>query len=290
MEISRGQFDTDEAIHPLLAALLGNLALGVLKLGFGISGHSRLVSIDGLFSLMCVTALLLPWQAEMLDKRSYDERHPYGLGKILFISMTIIGLFGMVLALNMLFYSIKTSGWLGSTPSPAAMAMITIISIVGNAVMYRYLMHESRRRKNPTLGMYARYNYFDFWISVFVLVLVVLGALGVPYVDRVGVAVIAILVFMVGANMLYAGFTGIMDKVPPQQVLDQIKRCIQKIAEVKDVVDVKARYVGILLHVDTWIAVDENLSMEEATGIIQNVKTELMEKVPSAKEVNVIIA
>lgn len=290
MANNRTHPDESESIHPLLVGLLGNLALALLKLGFGLSEYSRLVLIDGLFSLMCVTALLVPWQAEILDKQRSDERHPYGLGKLLFISMALVGLFGMVVALNMLFYSLKTWGWVGAARSTTGMAMITVISIVGNAVLYRYLMGESRRRVNVPLGMYARYNHLGFWISLFVLMLLALGSLGVLYVDRVGVAAISILVFLVGVRTLHAGFAGIMDKVPPQKVLDRITACVRKVAEVKDVVSIKARYVGTLLHIDTWIAVDENLSMEEAAGIARNVKAELLEKMPFTKEVNVIIA
>jgi len=89
--------------------------------------------------------------------------------------------------------------------------------------------------------------------------------------------------------MVFLGFAGIMDKVPSPKILEQIRACAEKVNEVNDIVNIKARYVGTLLYIDMWISVDNDLSMELADKIARNVKVQIMEKIPSAKEVNVII-
>ena len=81
-----------------------------------------------------------------------------------------------------------------------------------------------------------------------------------------------------------------MDKVPPRKLLDRIRACASKVKDVKDVVNIKARYIGTLLHIDLSIAVDDNVSMEHADRIARNVKRQLIEQVALARDVNVIIA
>ena len=276
--------------HPFLAGLLGNLTLAILKLSFGLFGYSKLVLMDGLFSLMSAAAFLLPWQAEVLEKKKPDERHPYGLGKVLFLSMAAVGFLGLIIAIHMLFYSLRMMRWLEMHRSYAVAGMVTAISITANEVLYRYLMDKSKSRSNAIIALSARYNRIDVWISSFVLFLLILASLGATYPERAGVVIISIVVFFVGLRMVSIGFGGIMDKVPSQKLLDRIRSCAHKVNEVKDVVNVKARYVGTFLHIDMSIAMDENINMEHADGIARNVKTRLIEKIPFAKEVNVIIA
>ena len=118
----------------------------------------------------------------------------------------------------------------------------------------------------------------------------ILAGLGGGYLERLGVAVIAIVVLILGIRMVYAAFAGIMDKVPPPMVLDGIRSCSQNVSEVKEVIKMRVRNLGTLLHICVWIAVDENLSMERAEGVARNVRTRLVEKIALAKEVDVIIA
>ena len=92
MNTGRIYSNLDESIRPFLAGLLGNLVIAVLKLGLALLGGSRLVLMDGLFSFMASATFLIPWQAQVLERRTTDTRYPYGLGKILFISMLLTNL------------------------------------------------------------------------------------------------------------------------------------------------------------------------------------------------------
>jgi len=104
------------------------------------------------------------------------------------------------------------------------------------------------------------------------------------------VAIISIVVFFVGLRLVFVGFAGIMDKVPSQKIMERIKICAQKVSDVTDIVKIKARYVGTLLHIDMWIIVDDNISIDQADKIARQVKIQLMEKIPFAREVNVVIS
>jgi cation diffusion facilitator family transporter len=290
MNISRIYSNADESIHPVLAGFFGNLTLAILKLGFVLLGGSKLVLMDGLFSLMAAAAFLIPWQAQVLEKRSADARYPYGLGKLLFISMAVVGLLGLVIATHMLYFSliIMTGIKLGSSYTLAI--MVTFISIITNEVLYRYLREKNKKSSNGMLAMSGRYNRIGAWISTFALLLLILAGLGAGYLIRTGIAIISVAVLFVGLRMVFLGFAGIMDKVPSPKILERIKACAQKVNEVKEIVNIKARYVGTLLHVDMWISIDDDLSMEQADKIARHVKVQLMEKIPFAKEVNIIIA
>jgi len=204
--------------------------------------------------------------------------------------MAVVGLLGLAIATHMLYYSLMVMTGLKMGGSYTLAVMVTLISIITNAVLYRYLREKSKKSTNGMLAMSGRYNRYGSWISTFVLLLLILAGLGAGYLIRIGIAIISIAVLFVGLRMVFLGFAGIMDKVPSPKILERIRACAQKVGEVKDIINIKARYVGTLLHIDIWISVDNNLSMEQADKIARHLKVELMEKIPFAREVNIIVA
>lgn len=289
MNTSRIYSNLDKSIRPFLAGLLGNLAIAVLKLGLASLGGSRLVLMDGLFSFMAAAAFLIPWQAQIIEQKPHDEKYPYGLGKVLFISMAVVGFLGLVISIHMLYYSLVIMGRVRMYGLYTLAIMVTLISIITNEVLFRYLKEKNKSCSNTMLVMSGRYNRIGAWMSSFVLLFLILSYLGGAYLERIGVAIISIVVFFVALRMVFVGFAGIMDKVPSQKIMERIKACVQKVNEVKDIVNIKARYVGTLLHIDMWITVDDDLDMNQADKIARHVKVQLMEKIPFAREVNVII-
>jgi len=145
MNTSRIYSNRNEFIRPVLAGLLGNLAIATLKLGLASLGSSRLVLMDGLFSFMVVAAFLIPWQAQVLEKKCADTRYPYGLGKVLFISMAMVGFLGLVISIHMLYYSLVVMARLRMFGLYTSAMMVTIISIITNEVLFRYLKEKSKK-------------------------------------------------------------------------------------------------------------------------------------------------
>jgi len=279
----------DKSVRPFVAGVLANLAIAILKFGITSLGGSRLVLMDGLFSFMAAAAFLIPWQAQVIEQKPHNEKYPYGLGKVLFISMVVVGFLGLVISIHMLYYSLVVMVGLQVRGLYSLAIMVTLISIITNEVLFRYLKEKSKSCPNTMLAISGRYNRIGAWISSFVLLVLILSYLGGAYLERIGVAIISIVVFFVGLRLVFLGFSGIMDKVPSQKIMKRIKACAQKVSQVKEIVNIKARHVGTLLHIDIWINVDDDLDMNQADRIARYVKVQLMEKIPSAREVNVII-
>jgi cation diffusion facilitator family transporter len=290
MSASRIYSNTDVSIQPFLTGFLGNLAIAILKFGIASLGASRLVLMDGLFSFMSAAAFLIPWQAHILERKAHNEKYPYGLGKVLFISMVIVGFLGLVISVHMLYYSLVVMVGLKVRGLYTLAIMATLISIITNEVLFRYLKEKSGSCSDTMLAISGRYNRIGAWISSFVLLFLILSYLGGAYLERIGVAIISVVVFFAGLRMVFVGFAGIMDKVPSKKIMERIKTYAQKVSQVKEIANIKARYVGTLLHIDMWITVDDDLSMSEADKVARHVKAQIMEKIPLAREVNVIIA
>jgi len=272
-----------------LRALICNLALAALKFGIGLFGYTKLILMDGIFSFACALVLLFMWLADSMEKRRYDERYPYGYGKILFLISSIAGLAVLIVAIYMFYYGVSRMTWLEIHRSHSGAMMAAVISIVANECLYRYLMDEGRRHSNIIISWNAVNNRIDVMISFLVLVFIVLAGLGFSFTERMGVVIISLIMFLASLRMLFRSFSGIMDKVPAREVLNRISAYARKVKGVKDVLRVKARYIGTFLHIDLYVSLDENLSMRQAHRIACDVENRLIDKIPFTKEANVII-
>ena len=182
--------------RPFLVAALGNFALAVFKVAFGLFAYNRLILMDGLFSLMASGACLLPWQAEAIERKPPDDRRPYGLGKTLFLSMAAVGALGLIIAVHMFLYSLTIVGWLRAHPSRILSLMVAAISIVANRMLYRYLAGKSSGSTSEMSLIAANYNRVGQWISWCVVVLLMLPFVGVTAVEGPGVAIVSIIVLV----------------------------------------------------------------------------------------------
>ena len=285
--------DERERRRAFVAGVLGNLALAALKISFALSGllaYSALVLMDGLFSLINAAAFLLPWQAEALRRMVSRKEIAHGAGKALFLSMFVIGLSYLALGVHMVFYGLTKGQWLAGQGARTGAALVTAISVAANEVLYRYLVQAAKGRRGALVASCALHNRIGAWLSSAVLLSLMLSGLAPAYSLKLAALVISAPVFFAGIRMLSTGFCGVMDKAPGQQVLAQLRSYARSVEHVKDVVDIKSRYVGTLLHVDIWIAVDDAADMKAAHGIARNVEEQLIERIPLAGEVNVIVA
>ena len=181
-------------IYVFATGLLGNLALAILKLSVGLFGYSKLVLMDGIFSFINAVILSFTWQGDRLEKREFNERYPYGYGKVIFLTMSVAGLVVLIIAIYMFFYSLTGMGWLEIHRSHSGAMMVTLISIIANEVLYRYLMEKSKGHLNGVIAWNALNNRIDVLVSslilFFIVVVVVLRLFAISIVGILAFGVI----------------------------------------------------------------------------------------------------
>lgn len=273
-----------------ITVMIANLLLAALKLGVGIFGYTKLVLMDSILSFVNALLLFLMWHGNNVEEKDPDDKHPYGYGKAIFLISSVAGFAVLVIAIYMFFYSINNMVWSEIHRSHSGAMMVTVISMLGNEILYHYLMDESRRYSNSILAWNAGNNRINTLVSSLILIFILLASFGASYFERLGVMVISIIMFCVSLRILFKAFSGIMDKAPSDHILNQIRLYVANLKGVREVFDIKARYIGTLLQVDLCISVDEYISIKEADRIARDVEARLIDKISLIKEVNAIIA
>lgn len=269
-----------------LTGIIGNLLLAVIKLGVGLLGYSKLVLMDGFFSLLLSQMFLFSLGGAEIDRRKATDKHPYGLGKALFLVLGVSACIALVVAIYMFIYGILM-GWAEVHKSNSGAMMVTLISIIGNELLYRYLREKSSRIKNHVILINVIGNRIGVVVSSIIIVCVTLASLRYGPLEKTGVIIVSLILFIMSLRILIMVFGVIMDRIPSHRLLSMVEEYAGNVQGVKKVLKVKARHIGTWLHLEVMIAADESLLIGEANKIASRVENTLFSKIDKVKEVNV---
>ncbi len=215
------------------------------------------------------------WIAFMLARLRPTKRFPSGYGRA-------EDLAGVVIVLTILASAI-VAGYESIVrlmhPRPVeylwAVIAASIIGFLGNEAVAVFRIRVGKEIGSTALiadGYHAR---VDGWTSLAVL----LGAAGVwlgyPLADPLVGLGITLAILRIVWQSARAVFTRMLDGVEPE-VIDEIHHAATHVAGVREVAEVRARWIGHRLHAEVNIAVDPRLSVAEGHAIAKEVHHQLL--------------
>ncbi len=110
--------------------------------------------------------------------------------------------------------------------------------------------------------------------------------LGFPLADPLVGPLITLAIFAIVWQSARAIFTRMLDGVEPH-VLDEAEHAARHVTGVRDVADVRGRWVGHQLHLELNVAVEATLTVAEAHAIAKEVRHRILHHLPHASLVMV---
>src|SRR5215216_2544139 len=151
----------------------------------------------------------------------------------------------------------------------------SIIGFLGNEAVAIFRIRVGREINSAALiadGYHAR---VDGWTSLAVLA----GALGVwlgySLADPVAGLMITAAIFGIVVQSARSIFARMLDVTEPQ-VIEEIRHAAGHVAEVKDVTEIRARWLGHRLHAEINIAVDGPMTVTQAHAMAGEVRHQLL--------------
>jgi cation diffusion facilitator family transporter len=215
------------------------------------------------------------WVAFALARMGASRRFTFGYGRL-------EDLAGVVVVLIILFSAV-VAGYQAIerllNPQPIellwAVAVASLLGFIGNEAVAVFRIRVGRQIGSAALVADGYHARTDGWTSLAVL----LGATGVwlgypladPIVGLIIAAAILVIVWQSGKTV----FTRLLDGVDPK-VIAEIRHAAQHVPGVKDVAEVRARWVGHRLRAEVNVAVDPELSVAGGHSIAREVNHRLL--------------
>jgi cation diffusion facilitator family transporter len=214
-----------------------------------------------------------------LARRRATRRFTYGLGRV-------EDLAGVAIVLTIL-ASALVAAYQAATrllhPEPVqmlgAVAAAAVVGFLGNEAVAVFRIRVGRQIGSAALVADGYHARVDGWTSLAVLA----GAVGVwagyPLADPlVGLAISAAIAWLA----LQAGrtvFLRLLDGVDPE-ALDAVRHAAGHVTDVREVNDVRARWIGHRLHAELSVTVPAALTVGQAHAVAREVRHRLLHDVP----------
>jgi cation diffusion facilitator family transporter len=275
------------------AALVGaviNTLLAVLKVLFGLSGHSQSLIADGIHSLSDLLTDALVLFAARHASEAPDAEHPYGHGRFETIGTLVLG--GILIAVGS--GIIYDAGERLFAPEELLVPQVVTLyvaafSILANEALFFYTRHLGNLINSDLLRANAWHHRSDSVSSVVVLLGIGGTMVGLPYLDAIAAVLVGLMVVKIGWSLGWNATHELTDASLEEEALGQIREVIDSVSGVKSVHMLRTRKLGGHALADVHVQVDPWLSVSEGHRIAEVVQYGLIDKVDVLEDVTVHI-
>lgn len=267
-----------------VSLVVGTSIMAGKFVAWGLTGSTAVLS-DALESIVNVVAAAFALYSVRLAHAPADAEHPYGHGKIEFVSAAFEG--GLIfLAGLLIFFEAGRKLWAGGTLGHLGVGTaVTAGMAVANAVLGFWLVAVGRRTDSMTLVADGKHVLSDVWtsaISVGALVLVMVTDRA--WVDPALAIVAACNLIWMGSKLVREALHGILDEADPADLaaVDAVLRA-QADPLLMGWGRVRSRHQGRLHHVDLTLTVPGSASVAEAHALADRVELAIAEKLGEAE-------
>jgi cation diffusion facilitator family transporter len=261
------------------ASMMVSGGLAAIKIFAGLAGHSTSVVADGFESASDVFASGLVLLGLTLAAKPADEDHPYGHGRIEILTGLLIGL-GLAVGGALICYG--SVARLGAHSALVSSYVIwpLVLSLLAKVALAIFKFRYARRIMSASLTADAWNDLMDTISAIAALVAVAL-ALADPArfadADSYGGFVVGLIVIGVGVKVAYDTAMQLMDTMPDDAAMDEIRAAASGVPGVRGVEKCYARKTGLKYHVDLHLEVDGSMTVRQSHDLAHRVRTHIME-------------
>jgi len=263
-------------VRTSLVGIVVNILLAAFKAAVGLTANSIAVLLDAVNNLSDALSSVITVAGAKLAGRKPDKEHPFGHGRIEYLSAMIIA--------AIVFYAGLTSLWESGKkiiePEAADYSMLSLViiavAVVVKIVLGRYFKQQGRAAESGALEASGADALFDAILSFSVLVsaLIYLGT-GVSLEAYVGV-IIAGFIIKSGIDMMRETLNDILGERPDPTLVRKIKGMLASEPEIRGAYDLMMNNYGPgRNYASVHIELPDTMTVEEADRLTRRIHDSL---------------
>ncbi len=259
-----------------------NAILMILKIAFGIYGHSDALVADGVHSLSDFATDFIILILVGIAYKKADTAHPYGHGKFETFASLLIAVILFIVAVGIGISGVETIRSVSRgeiLPRPDLWTLIiAVISILAKELLYHYTVRAGRRINSSSLIANAWHHRSDAISSVATLIGVSAGYfLGDVWriADPIASILIAVFIAVSAIKIALPSVNELLEKSLPPSEVSKVAATIAGVDGVKAYHRLRTRRNGHSLIIDTHIKVDPAINVAAGHDIASAVERAL---------------
>lgn len=280
----------------LLAVNIGlgtNIFLAALKTGVGIVAHSPALLAEGINSTSDVAYYVVASVFLRLANKPADDEHPYGHRQLESIASVVVGSFVVATAVAVFWDAIDkiwdllsnaSNTYQGASSIALWVALFTVLIKIFLSI---YVNRLGKETNNPVVQAMAYDHRNDLFSASAASIGIFLGQRGLPWVDPMAGALVALLILRTGIFILRESSVELMDAVPSKQLAEQIREILLDMPGIKQLEEVQAHRFGPHIVINLTVGVDGDMTVREGDEIANKVEFLLCKVIPNVRRVHV---
>lgn len=260
----------------LFKSFIVNFILSIFKLVGSILGGSVTLLADSIHCMSDMFTDIISLIGIKLSNKKPDREHPYGHGRIEYLTSIIMSIFIIILAISTLITSIK-----GERVNTNIYAVIILIlSIISKFILSNYLIKKSKELNSNIILLNGIETRYDTYSSMFALLFVIISLISnkgiLKYTDIVGGLIISILTIKVGIKLLISNISSIIGEVDyDKDKINLINKVILENKDIKKIRRVTLLKMGTYYKVLLDLNVNGNIILSDIYLIEKKIKNDL---------------
>lgn len=269
-----------------------NILLSAVKTLFGVVSHSPALLAEGINSVSDVAYYVVASIFVRLANKPADNEHPYGHRQLESIASLVVGAFVAATAVKVFWDSVDKmwdllDGELTSLGAHPFALWVALGTVAIKIFLFYYVRKLGEETHNPVVNALAYDHRNDIFSASAASVGIFLGQRGLPWVDPLAGALVALLILRTGVYILRESSVALMEAVPSKQLTKQILVLLKDLHEVKQLEEVQAHRFGPHMVLNLTIGIDGRLTVKHGDQIATRVEKLIYDAIPNVLRVHV---
>ena len=240
MENNRGKV----IVRTSIVGILANIGLVILKAIVGLFANSIAIIMDAINNLSDALSSTITIVGTKLSQKKPDAKHPYGHGRVEYITSLAIGVIIIVAGVGAIVESI-ISIIEGREPTFSVISLVLIaVAVVVKILIGLYFRHVGKKVNSEALKGSGMDALFDALLSFGTLVSIIVSLYFKVNIEGYIGAVIGLFMIKSGIDVLRTSLSSIIGERTSKETSDAIKHLVCENPEVKGAYDLIVNNYG----------------------------------------------
>ena len=266
-------------IRTSIIGILANILLAAFKAVVGLTAHSIAIVMDAVNNLSDAASSVITIVGTKLAGKEADRKHPFGYGRIEYLSAMVISLLVLYAGVTAFVESVKKI-ITPETPDYGAAALIIVaVAVAVKVILGRYVKSVGEKVNSDSLVNSGEDATLDAVISASTLVAAAIYLIFHISLEAWLGAVIALVIIKSGVEMLRDTLSKLLGERADAELVNKIKATIRSYPEVRGAYDlIMHNYGPDSYHGSVHIEVPDTMSADELDRLIRKITVEVYRK------------
>lgn len=256
-----------------------NAFLSIFKILIGFIGKSTALIADGIHSSSDLLTDIVAIIANIFSLKPADREHPYGHGRIEYLTSILIGIIIVIIAFILIYETEKNKI---NIPSKIVI-IVSIITILAKYLLSEYLIIKGKKYDNQILTSSGKESRTDVYSSVVVLLSSILMQFQnkieyLKYSDKIASIIVALFIIKAGFEIIKENINILIGKQEDKtEYYDEVKNKILNNKYIKNIDKLIIMKYGYYYSLTIEVSMDKNMSVEKSHDELEKIENILKE-------------